>query len=339
MENKEITNNYTSTGIKFWKHPYQMNNYKKDNPNTIISTHISPTSKCNLSCEYCSVKLRKPNHIELDVIKDYIEKLSTRGLEAVIITGGGEPTFYKQFNELVHWLKYDQCLSVALITNGTNSKAVDDWDAFTWVRVSVNFFDGWKEKISLPLNKINKEKTTIGMSFIDGARELEDRIEDLALLRGKLDAKYIRILPDCLLPTEALEREHKRIADIFDKYTLPLYGFFHQYKNHHAQKIATCHQAYFRPYLSEVDGGTVYPCDSIVLNDQNRFFHDKYRICKAEDILEFLDKKIQMHFTPYEDCEGCVFHNNIRMLEDFKYFGLDKFDEVKDKNIVHEEFV
>ena len=338
MENKEMLNNYTSTGIKFWKHPDQMNNYKNGNPNTIISTHISPTSRCNLSCTYCSVKKRKANSIKLEVIQDYVEKLMTRGLKAVILTGGGEPTFYKQFNELVRWLKYDKKLSVALITNGTNSDAVEDWSAFSWIRVSINFIEDWHLRIFLPTSKIS-ENTVIGMSYIDGAKELEPDIGRLVYLKGILNASYIRILPDCLLSEKELENEHIRIGEIFKRNDLQKYNFFHQYKNHHAQDLQICHQSYFRPYLSEVDGGTVYPCDSIVLNDQNRFFHDKYRICKADEILDFLNKKILLSFTPEKDCEGCVFHENIRMLDNWINNKINLFDEVKDKNIIHEEFV
>ena len=84
---------YTSTGIKFWRHPEQMNNYKNGNPNTVISTHISPEGACNLTCAYCSVTYRDTHsRIEMDVIKDYVTKLKTRGLKAAILTGGGEPT-------------------------------------------------------------------------------------------------------------------------------------------------------------------------------------------------------------------------------------------------------
>ena len=101
----EEEHKYTSTGIKFWRHPQQMNNYKTGDPNTVISTHISPEGACNLTCAYCSVTYRDlHSRIEMDVIKDYVTKLKTRGLKAAILTGGGEPTSYKHINELIRWL-------------------------------------------------------------------------------------------------------------------------------------------------------------------------------------------------------------------------------------------
>jgi wyosine [tRNA(Phe)-imidazoG37] synthetase (radical SAM superfamily) len=234
MNTIDMNNNFTSNGIKFWKNFPQMQNYKDGNPNTIISTHISPESRCNLSCSYCSVKKRDQYHIELNVIKDYVAKLMTRGLRSVIITGGGEPTLYPDFNELVQWLKYDKKLSVALITNGTNTDLVDDWNVFSWIRVSINIFKDWENRIELPIDKFNKD-TIIGMSYIDGNQKLENIIDDLKMLKNKLHSSYIRILPNCLLPKDELEKEHQRIAEIFKKYNLTKFGFFHQYKNHEAQ--------------------------------------------------------------------------------------------------------
>ena len=59
-------------------------------------------------------------------------------------------SMYKHFNELIRWLK-EQNLSVALITNGTNARLVNDdvWGMFSWVRVSVNLFDEWESKINI----------------------------------------------------------------------------------------------------------------------------------------------------------------------------------------------
>ena len=120
--------------------------FRNGDGNTVVSTHVSPEGACNLKCPYCSVTYRDTHsRIEPKVIQDYVEKLQTRGLKAVILTGGGEPTSYKNFNELVQWLKYERNLSVALITNGTLAKRIQakTMNAFSWVRVSINLFDNW----------------------------------------------------------------------------------------------------------------------------------------------------------------------------------------------------
>ena len=117
MREKSIQEHkYTSTGIKWWRHSSQMFEYKNGGSNTVVSTHISPEGACNLKCPYCSVTYRDVHErIDLDVIKQYVKDLKTKGLKAVILTGGGEPTGYKYFNELVRFIHEEENLKVALI--------------------------------------------------------------------------------------------------------------------------------------------------------------------------------------------------------------------------------
>lgn len=350
QEKSKQEHEFTSTGIKFWRHQEQMLNYKNNNPNTIISTHISPEGACNLKCPYCSVTYRKnTNRIELDTIKDYVNKLKTRGLKAVILTGGGEPTLYKHFNTLVRWLK-DQNLSVALITNGTNANLVDRdvWKLFSWVRVSVNLFEGWENKINIP-HELLSDDCVLGMShvFTVEHEKIEegsvlDYFNKISKLADRISAKYIRVLPNCLLEQETLVKVHRGLDDVFLK--LKDDRFFHQYKFHETPKTNICHQSYFRPYLSEEPfyktgkPGTVYPCDSVVLNSSVTHFSQKYQLCAAEDVLDYIDKKIQHNFVACDDCKGCVFTNNVNMIDDFINNKIDLFKKYSNP-LKHEEFV
>jgi len=347
---------FTSTGIKFWRHQQQMFEFKRDfdgaPKRTVISTHISPEGACNLKCPYCSVTYRDTHsRIPLQRIKNYVEDLITRGLKAVILTGGGEPTLYPQFNELVLWLKKDKGLSVALITNGTTKNKIlpDALKCFSWIRVSINIFEGWEEKISLNVQNLSEDCIT-GCSFVytseheatnSATLERIDLLNKVSKIADKCNAKYIRLLPNCLLEQEQLIQQHislkKFLENVEDK------RFFQQYKVHNSPRPDACHQAYFRPYLSEEtyqDGtpGTVYPCDSVVLNDTLTHFASKYQICKPEEVLDFLDGNLKMKFNPSVDCPGCVFTDNVNMLDDWKMGKINKFDEFQER-LIHEEFV
>lgn len=327
--------NFTSTGIKFWANREQMINYSSYSGRSIISTHISPEGSCNLNCSFCSVKKRKKHfRIDLDTIKKYIRRLQGRNLQAVILTGGGEPTLYPQFNELVQWIA-SQGLKVALITNGTNSDKVDEetWSLFTWVRVSINTFNGWKKRIFIP-DFVN---CLVGGSFVYDGKGDSSVFYDVAYLGKKMNLEYIRVIPNCLLDQQALIKKHKEIEDILELVDDSI--FFHQFKIHGVPHAEVCHQAYFRPYLSEFNGGTVYPCDSVVLNNNEEHFADKYQICKADQILEFLDGKIKMKFDIQRDCSGCVFTSNINMLEKWENRKIEPDFDIDLNNIIHKEFV
>jgi len=326
---------YTSTGIKFWSHMNQMNSFRSSGGHSIVSTHISPEGGCNLNCSYCSVKKRvRQFRVDLPVIQDYVKKLKSRGLKAVILTGGGEPTLYPKINELIHWLKHDMGLSVALITNGTLTHRVkpDNWRALTWVRVSINDFPNWEKKISLPVEYL--DNCVVGCSTIYIGQDLSYFMK-VGKLAKSLNATYIRLLPDCLLDQEELIAEHKKLDLLIKKLKNVL--FFNQFKIHGAPQCSTCHQAYFRPYLSEVGGGTVFPCDSLVLNDRFEHFADKFKLCSASEILDFLDGKIKMKFDPRTDCSGCVFTDNVNMLDN--WFNLGEKPELPNLDVMHKEFV
>lgn len=346
---------YTSTGIKFWRHQNQMLNFKANRPNSVVSTHISPEGACNLKCPYCSVTYRDTHsRIPIETIKKYVTNLKKIGLKAVILTGGGEPTAYKHFNELVRWI-YKQDLSVALISNGSKLywKKIDDdvCKMFNWVRVSINIFKDWENKIGLPLEKFDTSKTIIGCSMVyTSEHELSDEIMDdrlnllnkVSKVADNCGAKYIRLLPNCLLEQDHLIRQHisldKVLSKVKDK------RFFHQYKVHGAPKTSKCHQSYFRPYLSEEihhetgKPGTVYPCDSVVLNDSYQHFAKEYQLCHADDVLDYFNRKISQKFDATKNCSGCVFTENVNMLDDWYNNKINKFEEYS-APLIHEEFI
>ncbi len=340
---------FTSTGAKFWKHREALENYRAGNGRTVISTHISPEGRCNLACPYCSVTYRQnKNRLSLETIQDYVEKLLSRGLRAVILTGGGEPTLYPQINELLEYL-FSRGLNVAMITNGTNFHKVD-WkliERLTWTRISVNVFDGWETRIRLP--QPLPENVTLGMSFIytpqheANAVDLPAVLTKVKGLADNLNARYIRLLPNCLLDQKSLLREHLALSKIIEQ--LDDKRFFHQGKIHEPPQAKVCHQSYFRPYLSEEPfpgtdiPGTVFPCDSIVLNQDLEHFNEEFALCPPGDILGYMDRKIAARFDPGTNCTGCVFTSTVNMLERYVATGEDRFADFEHKDIDHVDFV
>ncbi len=351
---------FTSTGDKFVYHKNSLDAFRNKTGKTIISTHISPEGTCNLRCPYCSVAYRNSfgNRIKLSVIKKYVNTLKKYGLKAVILTGGGEPTLYPQINELIEFIHDKAGLELALITNGTalTRIAPKNRTKFKWLRVSVNLFDGWEKKINIPKEFINT-KTTIGFSHIytlehnygDKKIDYKEVLAKIIKLMDKFNAQYLRLLPNCLIKGDKFNYQHigldRLIASFKDK------RIFHQLKIHQTPDFKLCYQSYFRPYLSEEKNpwnnkpGTVFPCDSIVLNSSVKKFLDKYAVCSPEKIGEYLDKKIKQRFKPGIDCKGCVFVRNNKIIEHLvncntqKYENYFKNSEGRKINNLHKNFV
>lgn len=337
---------FTSTGIKFWKHKDSMESYRAGAGRSIISTHVAPEGRCNLKCSYCSVSERTLHStIELPRIIDYLSKLKSRGLKAVILTGGGEPTLYKDFNPLGEWI-LDNGLELALITNGTQFGRVSDriLAGLTWVRVSMNVFKDWERKIEVPRHRFGAA-TTVGMSVCySGENKDPEFLRAVARHAEKHDVSYVRVLPDCMLPQDKLVREHEELDALFASFEGGR-RFFHQFKVHGAPCQSKCHQSFFRPYLSEamdpVTGrpGLVFPCDSVVLNDQAQRFRPRYALCTPEEILDYLDGRIPQPFDATAHCTGCVFTRNVDMLDRFVRGEENRFAEFAQQEVNHVNFV
>ena len=133
--------------------------------------------------------------------------------------------------------------------------------------------------------------------------------------------QYVRLLPDCLLPTEQLKKELKKLEKIAIKAGAP---FFRQYKIHDVPD--KCYLRYFHPvmYTDEY----IYPCDSLVLNDEaNKQFNYDYRLCHYRDLPAMYENPVSSEFDPHKMCNGCVFKRQNDLLIDIK------------TPILHKEFI
>ena len=94
---------------------------------------------------------------------------------------------------------------------------------FTWVRISINVFFDWENRIGLPLEKFDMSKTTINNSMVytvehEASDEvMADRVGLLDKVSKVADAcgsKYIRLLPNCLLKQENLINQTLDLAKL-----------------------------------------------------------------------------------------------------------------------------
>lgn len=149
----------------------------------------------------------------------------------------------------------------------------------TWIRVSVNFFDGWEDKVRIDNAELDPS-CVIGCSVVLSA-EHESSPDRYPTWGDRLRA--VSSLADCLdaLSPETMLAQHSSVERLVEEVGDP--RFFHHHKISSPPRPSACHQGYFRPYLSEEpwtgDGlpGSVYPCDSVVLNDGSQVFDPKYQ--------------------------------------------------------------
>lgn len=216
----------------------------------------------------------------------------------------------------------------------------------------MNIFPGWEDKISIPAEFVGSD-AIIGFSYIltcEHAFEGYDTVEQKEIvsriikIMDRFRAKYLRILPNCLVKGSKFNYEHKAIARMMS--SLDDKRIFHQLKTHEVPNFDTCYQSYFRPYLSEERNrwngkpGCVFPCDSVVLNESCKRFEEKFALCEPGRIVDYLDGRIKAGFDPRLDCQGCVFVRNncllFNLIKGNTYVGSCNAKVV---NVTHKNFV
>jgi MoaA/NifB/PqqE/SkfB family radical SAM enzyme len=139
ITNKPETTNvssYSSAGVfpvKLLQCDGVVDKYQRIKP---VHIQLNLTNKCNLSCGFCSCQNRsKGTELDFHKAEKIIDMYAKLGCQAVTITGGGEPTLYKNLPKILKLCK-QLGLEVGLVTNGINVDNVENLDLLTWIRVS-----------------------------------------------------------------------------------------------------------------------------------------------------------------------------------------------------------
>ena len=352
----EKVRSFTARGAKYVFHPQQISSFLEKKGQSVITTSIAPTNACNLHCSYCNQSQRQRGiSLSLEKIQEYINALKERGLKSVIIAGGGEPTMYPRFNELVKWLK-DKNLSLALITNGTNNKVsdkpIDTWNLFDWIRVSLNFDNGNLKTLKIPKDKT---KGKIGFSMVY-TNQSQDMLKQVADIAEEYDARFVRIIPDFCKSAKEIQEIRKKLITWVEQ--LKSSRFFVQNKIPAQAKALECHQSRIKPFL--LADGKVAPCDCFmqIRGADGKFFDGNlpktFNLCSDEtrpaSYIDYLDRKFIPGFNPQRDCNGCGYIENNLLLQDlidlrkqnpsqpleqlWQHLGIENNSNIIDKNFV-----
>jgi hypothetical protein len=108
-----------------------------------LSINLDLTTACNYACDHCidwDILNSKVRH-EDEALRASLQNLAQGGLRSVILIGGGEPTLYPGFADMVQFLKR-LGLQVAVVSNGSrNDRILQAAPHFTrgdWVRLSLD---------------------------------------------------------------------------------------------------------------------------------------------------------------------------------------------------------
>ncbi len=108
-----------------------------------ISINLDLTTACNYRCDHCVDMdiLNTGIRYEHEKLMRSLDEMAHRGLRSVILIGGGEPTIYPRFEEVVRHLK-SLGIQIGVVSNGSLPKKIravaDVLGAGDWVRLSLD---------------------------------------------------------------------------------------------------------------------------------------------------------------------------------------------------------
>lgn len=173
-----------------------------------ISVELTLTNKCNLDCIYCSDReLRKRqgggSSINLDTLKKLIDDLAAGGTRGITIEGGGEPTLYPYFSEIVDYID-SKGLGIGVITNGTVKLNKNVLRKLEWIRVSLDASNNEEylrlkgidcyERVLSNIAHYVKYCNTVGIGYVVTKNNISN-IEALVMRLRSLGASYIQMRP------------------------------------------------------------------------------------------------------------------------------------------------
>lgn len=267
---------------------------------------------------------------------DIVDNISLKGLQIGLITNGMPLKKYEG--------NWDLSFKTFTFRESWRTVRPETLDKITWIRISMSGLDHPEQEVYVP--DVDPNKTTLGFSYvahdeykepedphhgkvsrpldiISGSKTrlpdvyFEDRMEELTkqikiYIKG-YKPRYVRLLPNCLEP-ELIHSRCKILEGMAREINFAVNRevVFVQYKPPVAPKV--CYLGYIHPVLN--CDGYVYPCDSVVLNEEaGHKFDSPWRICHWRDIAQTYEKRVKSLIdNPATRCPGCVFHQSNNLL-------------------------
>lgn len=323
-------NSYTAANaipVKLIKHEQFYNWIKKHQRIPPIHLQLNPTNKCNLNCEWCSCKNDdRQSELSLEDITYIRDILFPLGMDAVTISGGGEPLLHPNINGIIDILT--EVCEVGLVTNGYLLKNLSNESLMdiTWCRISVSD-DSSMDNIHLikaiteTIKRTRKieEEIDWAFSYVVTKDFNFKRLLGCIEFANYFDFTHVRIVSD-LLDLDSILSMKEIKKQLIQKTNINLDKVIFQGRKEYTYGAQKCYISLLKPVIDAK--GDIYPCCGVqyaaIIPDE--FLSPAFKMGELKD-LEYIMKE-QRYFDGV-DCYRCYYNNyNIvlnNLLEDTEH--------------------
>jgi pyruvate-formate lyase-activating enzyme len=175
---------------------------------TPVSINLDLTTACNFACDHCVdfEILNTGIRYDHDKLKESLVEMQRRGLRSVIVIGGGEPTVYPGFEDMIRHLKSLE-IQVGIVTNGSGMDKIlevaDCFEVEDWVRLSL---DSGADPLFQAMHKPRSKKGITLDEICEGVRPVKEKNPKVTL-----GFSYIIVWKDCEANDAAI---HENVDEI-----------------------------------------------------------------------------------------------------------------------------
>jgi len=299
----KITDSFSSANvnypIKLIKDKVFCNSITTNGFVTPIHLQWIPTNKCNFNCSFCSCRDRDLT-MEHDIshARDAIEQFAAIGTESVTITGGGEPTLYKHFDDLIK-IFLNNNIEIGLVTNGLKYKNLnyDLLKNMRWLRLSLSDEYGPIEKMIDVLETLNNNLGPIDLSTSYVVTQFNvERISAIIETANRLKLSHVRIVNDILNPMGMRDN----CSELFKQHDLSRIIF--QPRSEYLPGVKDCWISLAKPIIGADEN--IYPCCGVqyAIKDTKKDLTDQFSMGSLADIDEIWSEQKRFNGSVCEVC-------------------------------------
>jgi organic radical activating enzyme len=227
---------------------------------SIVPVHLQfyPTNRCNAKCPWCScAESDRTLEMPIEEIRQLVDYFADLGTLAVTITGGGEPTIHKNFQDILRKFS-DRQIKIGLVSNGIMWGRMDadpgvTNEVTTWMRISI--YDTIGDYDTNIVQRICRKLPAVDMSVsftVDHNVNLGTAERLCRLANDTPNMTHLRFVQNILDP------DHESFKRLVDKCQGITPKAIFQYRDTWTKGAKKCLIAMLKPVVN-VDG-MLYPC-------------------------------------------------------------------------------
>lgn len=307
---------YTSNNVKLLKHLDTLKDLQHGKIKPIM-IHVAITNVCNLNCSFCCFKNRNnADKLTLEQIIKTLNSFKQLGVNALEITGGGEPLLHPDINEIIGYAS-NLGYKIGICSNGKRLENINDsaWNKISWIRLGMYGFDqNYLPNISVFTNKTVKvsaayvwDRTT--STLTNFTKMVKFAVENKIPTRVAVNA--IKELKDIEEDMETIKKWYNDIKNIIPN--IEDYIFISDFNLKLTRKNNNCFMHLIKPFI--FTDGNVYVCPSAELSKENNFnVNEQFKVCDIDNILNFYNNSngILREHT----CSFCKYSSQNELIDD-----------------------